>query len=100
MTKETLTELKKLRDYFESGEYKNHGHFHMGYFWCSKTKCGCSYGHYEMFIGDEQKAEELFVNVMSFALYCFLFSDEWQDYDNTVECAIGRIDAVLAGLRF
>ena len=98
--KETLTELKKLRDYFESGEYKKNGGFDMNYLWDSNQKCGCVYGHYERFIHNKNNLlSNSFFNQFDYYLFCFLFSDEWKHYDKTLEGAIGRIDSVLDGLR-
>ena len=118
-----LKELKELRDYLESGEWAKRGSFHMWNFWMHKTSwynglklgrddfytelpCGCVMGHaHKKFKGViELNDNEEYVSA-AYGLDCvsslfeFLFSASWHSYDNTVEGAIGRIDAVLDGLR-
>ena len=79
MTKETLTELKKLRDYLASTDYTG-------------NEFDIKIWLHICVIRDQI--------IIGSAMLDFLFHANWANYDNTVEGAIGRIDAVLDGLRF
>ena len=94
MTKKQLKELKKLRDYMASYEWQKLGGFNMGGVWSDSGKCGCLI-HYKKHSGARLIGIECNTPMGE-----FLYACEWEHYDNTVEGAIGRIDAVLDGLRF
>ena len=99
-----IENLKKLRSYFASGEWKKNGRFDMKDFWDDETKCGCLIGHSMKFLNlsseDYVEGMDIYGEMPLSDMWKFLFSARWASYDNTVEGAIGRIDAVIDGLKF
>ena len=97
-----LRGLRRLRDYLASHKWEEWTRFDMGEYCVGPVgsmKCRCVIGiciekypkvNKESPFGIRHRGD----------LWTFLFSSDWDFYDNTVEGAIGRIDAVLDGLRF
>ena len=95
--------LKELRDFLYSEEYKKHGSFDMeNYLICGvERKCYyCLAGFLRYIFKIEHERDVIGGCSGGDPLWDFLFSEEWKKYDNTVEGAIGRLDAVIDGLRF
>lgn len=108
--KKTIKNLKIIRDYFKSGKWKKFGDFNMKHLWKEDTDsgrpCGCVLGH-AYFALYNKSSHECYFSLCYKKLGClnestldFLFDGCWAKYDNTVEGAIGRIDAVINGLKF
>lgn len=93
-----IKKLKEMRDYMASGDWKKKGGFCMQRFISGRGEnCKlCVLGHCQEFL-EEGRGFPLELNYNTWE---FLFSTEWFDFDNTVEGAIGRLDAVIEGLRF
>ena len=104
-----IKNLKKFRNYLISGKWKKVGGFDMSCIWNNYFNCGCVLGHAQRsdIFGITPEVGKISSTLFSIHggtlhsnLWEFLFSSFWYDYDNTVEGAVGRIDAVIDGLRF
>lgn len=116
LTKEKIGILKELRSLLYQIKPEE---FDMGVFLedvNTRKKCGCVGGYLYWFILNQDLDDcALFFNSHPFKgiayvfdtgwdiktpLVEFIFSKEWKYFDNTVEGAIGRLSAVIDGLRF
>ena len=123
-----IKNLKILRNYIESGEWQEYGEFDMRTFWERDSiseegeylkPCGCLIGlgkfapelkqfhnmsKYSEGVIDHhaftKTAFNIDIHTKKEHLWEFLFANEWHRIDNTPAGAVGRIDAVIAGLRF
>ena len=74
--------------------------------WNYHERCGCVLGHAKHSVVfrktpfHRRVSKTLFGIPVYDGLWDFLFSSDWVDYDNTPEGAVGRLDAVIDGLRF
>ena len=114
LNKKHINNLKSLRDYMLSGEWEEEYGFNMNSLESIdkdeqlKTRsCRCLLGHAKNM--DEFKNHKLDISIVTAedfimdpgnCLWEFLFSVEYDYFDRTVTGAIGRIDAVIEGLRF
>ena len=106
--KKTLQELKKIRDFLEEGEWQAEYTFSMDRYLLReprKKPCGCVHGLaevHEMLTPGRQWSYYLYWNPKGLTVdeCIFIFDGQWSAYDNSPEGAIGRIDAVIDGLRF